>query len=290
MRSDLHVGRGTTRGALTVFPVWNGYTGPRGYDVAGPEIEVGEAQQGPSVPVLAATNLGHRPALMVEGALLEGGWQSRMLVKSVLVPARGSLELPVACVEQGRWGGAVRHEYKARRVSERVKAANRVSTERGPHAVQGEVWRRVAEYDAQFGADATQSFVGHVDRSEETARQLVRGIHRLHGQAGVVIAIGGQPVALEVFDSPRTFARELDAILQVAAMDALGLPAVATPARRARRFVEHVETVRLAGSEPAGVGRSLAGRTDYADLRALGWHDRLVHLTAVNPRHELVAA
>lgn len=285
MRNELHVGRGTTRGALTVFPVWNGYTGPRGYDVAGPSLEVGEAGQGPSVPVLAATNPGARPALMVEGALLEGGWQSRMLVKSVLVPARGSLELPVACVEQGRWGGAVRHEYRARRVSERVKAANRSEGN-----VQGEVWRRVAEYDARFGSDSTQSFVGHVDRSEAAARQLVRGLRRLHGQAGIVVAIAGQPVALEVFDSPRTFAREFDAILQVAAMDALGLPAVPTPGRRARRFVECVEKVRLAGSDPAGVGRSLAGRTEYADLKALGWQDRLVHLTAVNPRHELVAA
>lgn len=286
MRNDLHVGRGTTRGALTVFPVWNARMGARGYVHATAGIELAENADGPVVGKLLATNGGARPVLLVEGSMLEGGWQNRMLLDSIMVPARGRVDLPVACVEQGRWNGQHGHRFGARRATARVQAASRG----GRRNVQGEVWQRVSEYDARFGADATQSLAGHLDRGERDLRELVRGIEPLVGQAGVLIGIAGQPVALEVFDDPRTFAREFEGILLAAAMDALGQPGIPTPGRRARRFLERAELVRLAALRPAGDGTTVGGRTDSADVKALAWGGRLVHLAAVNPRHELIGA
>src|SRR3712207_5286074 len=131
----LHVGGGTPRGALTVFPVWSEYDGGPGYSSDPSSIDLAERAEGASVLVLVASNGGNRPVLMLEGHVLEGGWQNRVLARSVLVPARSSLEVEVACVEAGRWHGGRRHTFSGRRTSPRVRSAVQQSAQGRQRAV-----------------------------------------------------------------------------------------------------------------------------------------------------------
>lgn len=281
---EFHIGRGTDRGALTVFPVWGGDAGPRGYSLDTATVAFSERPDGPAVGSLVASNPGGAPLLMLEGQLLEGGWQNRMLTRSVLVPAGQSLDLDVVCVEQGRWDGAAGHRSTGRRASMRVRNVDVGRVDR-----QGEVWRRVAEYDARYGANATSSFAVHADRAAADVDRLVAGIRPLPGQVGVVIGIAGQPVMLEAFDSPTTLRRQFDAIIRAAGFDALDAVPERTPARRAIRFVDRAAQV---GREPvarAGAGVTVAGSSPYASVTGLSWRTRLVHLKAANPRHGLNA-
>ncbi len=158
---SLHVGSGTSRGALTVFPVWGEYAGPRGYSVEAKAAVVTEQATGPAVATLTTTNTGTRPLLMLEGQLLEGGWQNRLVGRSVLVPAHTSVDLEVLCVEAGRWSGEAEHRWNERRASLRLRSALVSDQDR-----QGEVWRRVGEYEAHYGRQRYR---------------LVRGAHRPGG-------------------------------------------------------------------------------------------------------------
>lgn len=278
---EFHIGRGTNRGALTVFPVWGTYDGPRGYSLTTANAAFSERRAGGAeVASLTAANPNSSPMLLLEGALLEGGWQNRMLTRSVLVPPRQSLDVEVVCVEQGRWGGASGHRSTGRRASMRVRNVNEQQGNR-----QGEVWRRVSEYDARFGANATDSFAVHADRAAPQVERLVEGLRPLPGQVGVVIGLGGQPVMLEAFDNPTTLRREFDAIIRAAAFDALDVAPERTPARRAFRFVDRMAQVALDPVAPAGMGVTVGGSSPYATLTGLDWDARLVHLKAANPRH-----
>lgn len=278
----LHVGIGTTRGALTVFPVWGEYTGPRGYCVNVNLAVVTEQEAGPAVPTLTTTNTGSRPLLMLEGQLLEGGLQNRLVGRSVLVPARASADLDVLCVEQGRWSGGSGHHWGGRRASLRLRGASASEPDR-----QGEVWRRVGEYDARYGSNDTASFVEHTDRAVADVDALVREFRPLAGQVGIMIGIAGQPVLAEVFDTPSTLGSQFDSLVRAAALDAIGQEQLATPSRRARRFVDRLSRVERRAVAPAGVGTTLAGADTYVTVSALAWRRRDVHLVATNPRHSL---
>ena len=279
---QLHVGRGSSRGALTVFPVWGGYAGSRGYSLDGKASRVTEREGGSDVSCLTATNQGSRPLLMFEGQLLEGGWQHRVLTRSVLIPARAALDVDVLCVEAGRWAGEAEHRWNDRRASLRVRGA--LSPDGDP---QSKVWSRVTEYQARYGANETQSFVGHADRAEAEIDDLIKGFGPLLGQVGVVFGIAGQPVVAEVFDSATTLARQFRSLVRAAALDALGQPEVATPSRRARRFLDRASRVPRTPVAAAGLGTTLAGGDAYATVAALAWRRRDVHLVATNPRHAL---
>src|SRR5512147_1084625 len=67
------------------------------------ELVVKEISQSGSVPNLAVQNTGKLPVLIVIGEELIGAKQNRVLNTSLLIPAESELEIPVSCVERGRW-------------------------------------------------------------------------------------------------------------------------------------------------------------------------------------------
>ena len=71
--------------ALTAFPVWVEGPSVRGLHWSGQQLAVGELAGGPSVSQLQVSNGSTRPAVLLEGDLVEGGWQNRMLGREPLV-------------------------------------------------------------------------------------------------------------------------------------------------------------------------------------------------------------
>jgi hypothetical protein len=141
---DLHVGRGITRGALTVFPIWSGIGGRRRYTTDLAALVVQEVDGGPDVAALSAVNHGSKPVLVLEGHLFEGGWQHRMAIRSQVLEPRRPSRVEVACVEQHRWGGETQQAGRGRRATPFVRSGAHLMPT--GHQVQAEVWRRVDSY------------------------------------------------------------------------------------------------------------------------------------------------
>jgi len=273
---DLHLGRPLARGALTIFPVWDGHAVPdQGYDLGGEHVTVAERAGHAVVAELVVTNTGSRPVLVLEGELFEGGQQHRVAARAVLVGAGASQVLDVRCVEQGRWSGAAGHARSGRRAPLSVRSA----------LDQSQTWERVSRFEQRYRTSATSSLLEATRDADQQAAALVRGLRPLPYQGGVLLCLGGQSAQLESYDCPRTLAAVWDALLHAAALDALALAPVPTPGRRARRFLEQVGQLPLTGSA-ASVGQLLQGDGPQARIESLRWHDRVVHTVAVNPRHQ----
>jgi hypothetical protein len=145
--ADVHVGSPVVRGPLTVFPLFNGRAvADREYELYGSRVEVSELPDGPTLDHLLVTNLGATAALVLEGELLEGGWQHRVAARSTIVEPGQTRALAVYCVEHGRWdGGARGHSRGGRRATVQVRAARE----------QQEVWAQVRRY----GESVTESLL-----------------------------------------------------------------------------------------------------------------------------------
>ena len=66
-------------------------------------VEVTEVSEGGSVPNLFVRNRADRDVIIVDGEILVGAKQNRVVNTTIVVPAGASVEIPVTCVEQGRW-------------------------------------------------------------------------------------------------------------------------------------------------------------------------------------------
>lgn len=208
---QLHLGRGTHRAGITVFPVWTSATPIRGLVTgAAAAVRVGEMPDGAAVPWLELSNTGSRPALMLEGELLEGGWQSRALVRDVILEPQHRRRVEVACVEQGRWGGGGGHQRRLRRATPRVQRALR-SSDLGSadHQRQSQVWSEIERYQVLVPT-ATSSLVEQLSVLDED-RSTEQPLRALAGQTGVLVALGDQPLGLELFGSPAALTAHLPA-------------------------------------------------------------------------------
>ena len=142
-------------------------------------MEVTEVSEGGSVPVLFVNNKADRDVIIVDGELLVGAKQNRVVNTTIVIPARTSVEIPVTCVEQGRWryssrnfssGGS--HSYsslrslKHRTVTESLRDTGRYTSD------QGSIWGDIrAKMDRMASPSPTMSmsdvYESSVSREEE---------------------------------------------------------------------------------------------------------------------------
>ena len=291
----LHVGRGYLFGNLDWFPVWtDAALKPRGYTTSfsASAVKVSEKANA-EVAGLEIRNSGSTGILLLEGTLLEGGLQHRALTRSVFVDANQALEIPVVCVEHARWAGARSQAMGQKLAPARVRAAMR-----GMHKIsdgvqqasadQGKVWEEIQKYQEDFGAmNPTGSYVAMRDDIDRQLPVLDAPV-ALVGQRGVIVAINGQPVALELFDHPETLAERLEAILRGYLPDSVRTGYVVTPSRRARRFADRVVAIGVTEQEGPNHKRNKPDLVVAAE--ALFNKDELMHLAALNARHSLVLA
>jgi hypothetical protein len=293
----LHVGSGYRYGNLTWFPVWtDAEIKPRRYTtkVSAASVTLAEKETA-QVPVLEISNSSDTPVLLFEGALLEGGWQHRALTRTMLVPANSRTDLPVVCVEAGRWGGARSQSFGDMMAPARVRSAIRGLNRSGSGFVsqtrpdQQRVWSEVNRY-AEFvdQSDSTSSLVNMRTNVDQNHRSNLVKPKALAGQRGVIIAVMGQPIALELFDHPMTLKERLESILLSFLPESLRHEYVETPGRRARRFANRIEANKVESTEYSGMLRSKPD-VDVA-TEAVTDAEELLHVSSLNVRHELVLA
>jgi hypothetical protein len=132
--------------------------------------------------------------------------------------------------------------------------------------------------------------VGQAELEQAELAAGIRKIRPLLGQRGVLIGLGGQAAFVEPFASTSGLRRHLPGLLEAAAIDAALLPAEPTPGRRARRFVGKLAMAPI-GDEvgaDAGSGHAMASRSEYHEIRGLGWENHLLHATVFNRRHPMM--
>jgi hypothetical protein len=128
-----------------------------------------EVSQGGSVPFLRAKNDSEFHILLIAGQMVKGGKQNRGINADMVIKPGSTAEIPVTCVEQGRWSTGARGRYqhgafdhggfepsflrasKMRDVHESRRAS------RPPVASQSAVWGSIHEMATALRADSRSS-------------------------------------------------------------------------------------------------------------------------------------
>ena len=123
--------------------------------------------------------------LRVAGEMVFGGRQDRMLTDSFFVPP-GECEIPVACVESGRWGGSAGFEQRTGLGPRQVRRGPIIG--RGQHGVnQDAVWESVGKVLREAATPhPTHSLRAAFERDGDE----VAAIGPLPGQCGVAVGRG----------------------------------------------------------------------------------------------------
>ena len=247
-----------------------------------------------AVPVLLARNTGSRLILMLSGEIVAGGRQNRVLRDDVLLGRHsGWVELPVLCIERGRWHG--RDEAFAKSSS---LAAVGVRARVQAGVPQSEVWDGVSYYQSTLSApSATEDLQAVQDSPEvqEAADEYVKAFHKRWPRqtVGMVVARHGRIIAADIFCNAEVFQKHRDRILRSYAVDCYAMskhapeegphrPAVMPGPRDAERFLERAlgahydwrgtpgegELLNVSGAGLSGMGLVYRGALLHASLFA----------------------
>ncbi|MEJ7784663.1 MAG: DUF6569 family protein, partial [Solirubrobacteraceae bacterium] len=221
--------------------------------------------------------------------------QNRTFDVSVLIGARSQLQVPVSCVEAGRWDGA-RHDesfspapqaaYPALRSMKNRAARASVHAGTGPRAMQGEVWNEIAEKSERMNAASDTAAMHDIyDGRRDRLNEFLSAIRLHDGQTGALVLIAGRPAVLDHISRPEVFAALHAPLVQGYALDALenavNLDGPTRPGTQtAEAFLRHILRARVTEHDGIGLGRDVR----FAQTRVAGAGlvvgDELVQLTA----------
>jgi hypothetical protein len=178
-------------------------TVPMNKALADGRLKVKEHADGAEVNTLQVQNTSKDTIYLMQGEVMVGGQQDRMLAQDLLVPPGATMDIGAFCVEQGRWsenGGGQQFGGTAGVVSQNVRKAAAISRE------QQDVWEQVAVNVRKTKAEApTGSYVSMVN---DPAYQVERKAYRdrllqlpaAHpGTVGVIAVSGDRVIGCDVF-------------------------------------------------------------------------------------------
>jgi hypothetical protein len=275
LAEPLRLGDPDIHGPLAVFPLFGpapqqDYVSFAQGRALGAAIK--ELEQHAAVNDLLVVNPTDQAILLYEGEEVLGAQQNRTFDVSVLVGARSQLQVPVSCVEAGRWDGG-RHDesfspapqaaYPALRSMKNRAARASVAAGMGPRAMQGEVWNEVAGKSERMNvASVTGAMHDIYDGRRERLDEFLSAITLHDGQTGALVLIAGRPAVLDHVSRHDVFAALHAPLVQGYALDALEHDTTIGAATRpgtptAEAFLRHVLRARITEHDGIGLGRDL---------------------------------
>jgi hypothetical protein len=285
------------------------------YGLYGPELsgglEIREIGAEGRVSALRVRNRLAERVLLIDSDTLIGLKQNRTLNTDVLVPVGGELEIPVSCVEQGRWharaamghasvyGGMSPYSVRAVKLA---SVSESVMRREGHRSSQAGVWEAVASCLTGSGTRSASAAMHDALSAKaaelESARAAMRKPEGAVGLAVVRAGDGCRLLGLDLFDRASTFEARWRSLVDgylLEELSRLRAPAMTQPAAPAgstahETAAEHaaaaaaLATIGAAdwrtGPSP-GEGADLRASADGLVMSALAWNEHaLVHLQA----------
>ncbi len=259
-------------------------------------IQVKEVSTAGSVNNLHLFNLSDRYVFFMDGDILTGAKQNRVLNTSVFIAPNSKINLPVSCVEQGRWNAVSdkfsMNEYlspqklrarKAKAVDESLRA------QEGFRSQQGEVWDDVDSYATAFSVKSpTMNLTDVYDRKKVDFDAFIKHFPAEGGANGLAIFTDRELLNIDLFNRTDIYAEYYPRILRSAAMEVSVLKdrkneiTEAEAKYKTADLFDNLEKMDYTVHPGAGAGTERRYESDALTGFDLSYKDHLIHLALLN--------
>ena len=192
-------------------------------------IEISEISESGQVGQIKIINQSNSYVFIMDGDILKGAKQNRVLNSSVLLAPRSENLIPVSCVEQGRWGYnsnkfSPSDEIAYRKIREEKNQDIYYNKSSFKHfADQGKVWSNVNQCFDDLRVDRCVAPTGsHSDlfsNKNQTFKNYTSSFYPIQGANGLAYFLGKRLVGFEFFNRSDIYLEYFDKILKSIAID-----------------------------------------------------------------------
>jgi hypothetical protein len=175
-------------------------------------VRIHEIDAGKQVNSLTLTNNSNDPLFLLAGEVIIGGEQDRIIGRNTIIPAKTTQEVPVFCVEAGRWEGKTK-EFTSAKALAHGRLRGQAS-----YAAQTEVWAEVHTKNEKrkttsdtdtyrtVAAQASDGTLGGMEKRVDAALAKLPDEDKSK-LVGFAVSLNGKVATVDVFGSPALFAK-----------------------------------------------------------------------------------
>lgn len=199
------------------------------------------------VNTLTIENFSDQPIFLMSGEVITGGMQDRVVAQDMVVPPRsGSVDVPVFCVEKGRWTGDTKNN-KFKNYHEASMHLRKVIDQTQS---QSAVWEEIAKENRRDRVRTnTDAYTAHanspdyIQRENEYLSYFNPKFQNKENIVGIVGVTGGVVMGCDIFASSELFYREYNNLIYAYIDEALTFGAEVTITDDGvKRYVDNILT------------------------------------------------
>lgn len=182
----------------------------------------------PIIEKIRIDNMDEDDLFLLDGEEIFGARQTRITTTAALVPAKTNIQMPVACIEEGRWDGDSGFEGSFTSAHPRLRSIickgvnDSLSKGLNYKAPQREVWNEVTRKLTSLEVSSGTSSFHDISSAlkEETGRYLIEP-EAMDGARGMIVTSGLKLLGIEYSATTSLFKRLLPKLLRGYSLDAL---------------------------------------------------------------------
>jgi hypothetical protein len=254
-------------------------------------IVISERSEAGAVPLLFLKNDSDIRVLIFDGEELVGAKQNRIVNTSVLVAPHSELEIPVSCVERGRWDYDSKHFSSERRMMyARLRAAKAdqvlesVRSEGTFSSNQDAIWHDIDIRSAVFSTVSETAAMRDVYTQQRQALEEYATAYTVDpNQVGALFAVDGKVAGMECFGRRNTLREIFPKLVQSYALDAAETAHSKRKKRAsgaaAKRFLAAAAQAQIEARSSVGEGVDIRIEADGITGLGLAAGTELLHLS-----------
>ncbi len=194
-------------------------------------IEIKELDEDGDVNNLIVTNKSRQYVFIMDGDILEGAKQNRVLNTSVLLAPASKTILPVSCVEQGRWSSISEKFYDADYVAPfEIRKQKAISVKESLYAGenfmadQSEVWENVQGFsNLHHSYSPTSNLSDIYNEKKDTFDKFIKLFDPKKECNGIAIFVRKNLITIDIFNKGEVYTEYFPKLLKGVALEAYHL-------------------------------------------------------------------
>jgi hypothetical protein len=297
---EIKVGQPISNEDVTVVPLFGKIDDDCKYMGCGEALDkellkVQEISESGSVSTLTATNRAEKPVFIISGQGLKGAKQDRIVNVSIIINIRETINVPVSCVEAGRWNYSKDNVFRKSNVAAPQvryslhKSVNKnVKTQKNFGSDQNEIWGSVHKVAEERCVESETSCLNDVyDNYETRLKDFSEKIKYPDKSCGLAVFNGSKLVSVDYFGHPELMKANWNDIVRsvaLGAVDTLNKPAVRKHGplkvdQEIKKFLDGIAESAVSPEKSPGKGQYVRSQSKKHEAGLLIDDDKLVHLS-----------
>ncbi len=292
----LTIGKGQHHAGLSVFPLYSERVSTSDYLTLDEALNkkvivIKELREG-SVPTIEAQNTGTKDVLIMDGEELVGAKQNRIVNISMIIPAESTIQIPVSCVERGRWrhnspvfASSENLSYADLRARHKETVVNSMRHEGSYRGRQHQVWENIRQKGAQMQSQSPTEAMHDIYQAQKERIKDGLNTFQVHaGQIGGVFALGKKIFGVDLFDKAETAQKLLPKVIKSYLLETFSLKEEeeAPDMKTAKTFVDQIASATLDEHKSPGGGVTISITSDTTTGTALVLEETVIHAAIFN--------